>query len=221
MPELFDLKNTLFTLFGYEMSHLEFWATLSGGIAVALSARENVWSWIIGLFNVCLAFMLFYQSQLYPDMFLQIFFFGTNLIGFYMWKYPAPAQSNAHQELQITRMHQNHFLYFIGAISLATFAMGKFSANLHELFPQLFHLPSSFPFLDSFVLTASIATTFLMMRKKVETWWMWLLIDIVSTYIYYQKDIKLYALLYFVFCFIATYGAISWTRKYKNYELKK
>jgi nicotinamide mononucleotide transporter len=221
VPEFFDLQHIFFTVLGYEMSHLEFWATLTGGIAVVLSARENVWSWIVGLVNVSLAFLMFYQAQLYPDMFLQVFFFTTNLIGFYLWKYPAPAKANANQELKITRMDKGHYLLFVGGVTLATLAMGKFSANLHELFPSLFYLPSSFPYLDSFVLTASIATTFLMMRKKVETWWMWLVIDIISTYIYYQKDIKVYSMLYLVFCFIATYGAIAWTRKFKNYELKK
>lgn len=221
MPEFFELKSVFFTVFGYKMSHLEFWATLTGGIAVVLSARENVWSWIVGLVNVTLAFFMFYHSQLYPDMFLQVFFFATNIVGFYMWKYPSPSQTNAQLELRITRMAKSSYVYFAAGIALATYGMGKFSANLHELFPRLFHLPSAYPFIDSFVLTASIATTFLMMRKKVETWWMWLLIDIISTVIYFQKDIKLYALLYLIFCFIATYGALDWTRKYKSYELKK
>ena len=81
MPPFFDITNTFITVFGYDMSHLEFWATLTGGIAVWLSAKENVWSWIIGLLNVVLAFVMFYQIQLYPDMLLQVFFFVTNIIG--------------------------------------------------------------------------------------------------------------------------------------------
>lgn len=216
---MFD--STFFTLFGYEMSHLEFWATVTGGLAVWLSAKENVWSWIVGLLNVCLAFRMFYLSQLYPDMFLQVFFFVTNMIGFYMWKFPKAELANANHELQITRINPKLYFPFLLGIAIATFMMGRFASNLHEWFPKLFYLPSAFPYADSFVLTASIATTFLMMRKKVETWWMWLVIDMVSTVIYYQKEIKLYALLYFAFCFIATYGAIDWTKKFKYYEVKK
>lgn len=221
MPEFFDLKNIFFTVFGYSMSHLEFWATITGGLAVWLSAKENVWSWVIGLVNVCLAFVMFYQSQLYPDMFLQIFFFITNIIGFYLWKFPKTENANQNNELRITRLSTQRYVAFIGIVISGTFIFGYFAKNLHAFFPKLFHLPSAFPYIDSFILIASVATTFLMMKKKVETWWMWLLIDIVSCVLYYSKDIKFYSLLYFVFCFIATFGAIDWTRKYKSYELKK
>lgn len=221
MADFFNLENIFLTVFGYSMSYLEFWATITGGLAVWLSAKENVWSWIVGLVNVCLAFMMFYQSQLYPDMFLQIFFFITNLIGFYMWKFPPAINANQNNELQITRLSSKNYILFMVLVVTGTVMFGFFAKNLHEIFPQLFHLPSAFPYIDSFILIASICTTFLMMKKKVETWWMWLLIDIISCVLYYSKDIKLYALLYLVFCFIATFGAIDWTRKYKRYELLK
>jgi len=84
----FDINNIFFELWGVKMSYLEFYATITGLVAVILSAQENVWSWIVGLVNVVLAFIMFYQIQLYPDMFLQVFFFITNLIGFWQWKYP-------------------------------------------------------------------------------------------------------------------------------------
>jgi nicotinamide mononucleotide transporter len=61
----------------------------------------------------------------------------------------------------------------------------------------------------------SIVATFMLMKKKVEAWWMWLAIDILSTYMYYIKEVKLYALLYLIFCFIAAMGAFEWTRKYR------
>ncbi|MBX2953719.1 MAG: nicotinamide riboside transporter PnuC [Leadbetterella sp.] len=221
MPDFFSLKNIFFTVFGYEMSHLEFWATLTGGLAVWLSARENVWSWVIGLFNVSLAFIMFHQSQLYPDMFLQVFFFATNIIGFWLWKFPKAGKANQKMELRITRLSTGNYLLFIVGVAVATLAFGFFAKNLHEILPDLFHLPSAFPYIDSFILVASVATTFLMMNKKVETWWMWLLIDIISCVLYYTKEIRLYSLLYLVFCFIATYGALDWTRKYKSYEVPK
>jgi nicotinamide mononucleotide transporter len=221
VADFFNLDHVFLTVFGYSMSHLEFWATLTGGVAVWLSAKENVWSWIVGLVNVCLAFMMFYQSQLYPDMFLQIFFFFTNVIGFYMWKFPAASRANENFELRITRLSTHKYVMFLALVVVGTLACGYFAENLHEISPRLFHLPSAFPYIDSFILIASVGTTFLMMKKKVEAWWMWLIIDIVSCVLYYSKDIKLYALLYLVFCFIATFGAIDWTRKYRGYALLK
>jgi len=46
----------------------------------------------------------------------------------------------------------------------------------------------------------------------------WLLVDAISTYMYSLKDVKLYALLYFIFCFIAAFGAYNWTKEYRNYS---
>jgi nicotinamide mononucleotide transporter len=62
----------------------------------------------------------------------------------------------------------------------------------------------------------SIVATFMLMKKKLEAWWMWLAIDIISTYMYFVKDVKLYSLLYFAFCIIAVFGAVEWTRKWRK-----
>lgn len=214
MPTFFDLTNTFVSILGYDMSHLEFWATLTGGIAVWLSAKENVWSWIIGLLNVVLAFVMFYQIQLYPDMFLQVFFFITNIIGFWQWKFPKEAEANANNELIISKLSilQTGIVTLIGVVG--TYILGTFAKNLHEIAPLVFNLPSAFPYIDSFILTMSIVATFMLIRKKMEAWWIWLVVDLIATYLYYIKDVKVYALLYAIFCVIAIFGAMEWTRKY-------
>ena len=214
----FDINSIFFEALGYSMSHLEFWATVTGGIAVWLSARENVWSWIIGLANVVLAFVLFYQIQLYPDMFLQVFFFITNLIGWWQWKYPKANEANRNNELKISKLSiQQWLLLGIGGVA-CTVLMGTFAKNLHEWLPTMFSNPSAFPYMDSFTTVMSIIATFMLIRKKIEAWYIWLLVDAISTYMYSLKDVKLYALLYFVFCFIAAFGAYNWTKEYQEYS---
>nr|WP_305953215.1 nicotinamide riboside transporter PnuC [Emticicia oligotrophica] len=198
------------------MSFLEFYATLTGLIAVVLSTQENVWSWIIGLINVALAFVMFYQIQLYPDMFLQVFFFITNLIGFWQWKFPKEEHVNLKNELKITRLSMQQFFIYSLVGLVCTFLLGTFAKNLSDWLPQLFSKPSAFPYMDSFTTIMSIFATFLLIRKKVETWWMWLAIDIISTYMYFVKEVKLYALLYAAFCVIALIGAINWTKEYRK-----
>ncbi len=214
MADFFNIQKIFFSLWGYSMSHLEFWATITGGIAVWLSAKENVWSWIVGLLNVSLAFIMFYQIQLYPDMFLQVFFFITNLAGFWAWKFPRESESNHRNELKISKLSVKSVLILAMSGVAGTFLLGTFSSNLHDWLPEIFSLPSAFPYMDSFTTFTSVLGTFLLIRKKVEAWWIWLLVDIIATYMYYIKEVKLYALLYLIFCIIATYGALDWTRKY-------
>lgn len=214
MQELFSVNKTLFTVLGYDMSLIELIATISGGVAVWLSAKENVWSWIIGLINVVLAFFMFFQIQLYPDMFLQIFFFVTNIIGFWQWKFPEESESNAINELKITKLSIRNFALLSALGIVGTLIMGTFSSNLHEIAPKLFSIPSAFPYMDSFTTVMSIVATFMLIRKKVEAWWIWLVVDVIATYMYYIKDVKLYSLLYFIFVIIAAFGAMEWTKRY-------
>lgn len=212
----FDINNIFFELGGVKMSYLEFYATLTGLVAVILSVRENVWSWVLGLANVVLAFIMFYQIQLYPDMFLQIFFFITNIIGFWQWKFPKAQEANLHNELKISQLSLQQFGVYSLIGLICTFLLGTFAKNLSELIPELFSKPSAFPYMDSFTTIMSIFATFLLIRKKVEAWWMWLAVDLISTYMYFVKDVKLYSLLYAVFCVIALFGAVNWTKEYRK-----
>ncbi len=212
----FDINNVFFEFLGVKMSYLEFYATLTGLVAVILSVRENVWSWILGLANVVLAFIMFYQIQLYPDMFLQIFFFITNIIGFWQWKFPKKQEANLYNELKISQLSLKQFGLFSLIGLICTALLGTFAKNLSELIPEIFSKPSAFPYMDSFTTIMSIFATFLLIRKKVEAWWIWLAVDIISTYMYFVKDVKLYSLLYAVFCVIALFGAINWTKEYRK-----
>lgn len=214
--DFFDINVIFFELLGYKMSYLEFWATVTGGIAVWLSAQENAWSWIIGLLNVSLAFVMFYQIQLYPDMFLQVFFFVTNLIGWWQWKYPKAHEANHKKELLITQLTTNQWFTFCLGGVIFTFLMGTFAKNLHEWLPNLFSLPSAFPYMDSFTTVMSVVATFMLIRKKIAAWYVWLVVDIIATYMYYIKDVKLYSLLYLIFCFIAAFGAYHWTEEFRK-----
>ncbi|WP_259015939.1 nicotinamide riboside transporter PnuC [Emticicia fluvialis] len=214
--DFFDINNIFFELLGVKMSYLEFYATVTGLVAVILSARENAWSWVVGLANVVLAFIMFYQIQLYPDMFLQVFFFITNLIGFWQWKYPRQEEANRKNELRISQLSIQQF-GLLSLIGLAgTLLLGTFASKLHEWLPMVFSMPSAFPYMDSFTTIMSIFATFLLIRKKVESWWVWLGVDIISTYMYFVKDVKLYSLLYAVFCVIALLGAVSWTKEFRK-----
>ena len=213
----FDIRNIFFEALGYPMSYLEFFGTIAGGLAIWLSARAIVWSWPIGIINVILFFLLFYQVQLYPDMFLQVFFFVTNLIGWWRWTHPKKFEEDRKHELRISYMQRKQFIIVFVAGIIGTFLLGALADSIHEIFPGIFTQPSAFPYLDSFVTVMSIITTFLMINKKIESWVLWILVDIIATYMYFVKEIKFVAVEYLIFCFIAAFGLWHWMREYRSY----
>jgi nicotinamide mononucleotide transporter len=214
----FDINNTFFTILGYSVSYLEFFAVITGIVAVGLSALANIWSWVIGIINVTLYFFLFYQVQLYPDMFLQVFFFITNIAGLWRWTHPKPGEEDIKEQLRVSWMRPTEIAYVAAAIATGTALFGVFAGNLHELLPSVFSAPSAMPFVDSFIAVMSVIVTFYMIQKKIECWIMWLIIDIVATWLYFVRDIKFTSLLYLVYCFIAAYALYNWTREYRTYS---
>jgi len=198
------------------MSYLEFVGVITGGIAVWLSARGNVWSWPLGVVNVTLIFFLVFQVQLYPDMFLQVFFFITNLMGWWRWTHPKEGEADRKNELRASWMPLRSLIILSALTLLGTILFGTFANNLHGLFPKVFSLPTAYPYWDSFVAVISITATYLMVQKKVECWIAWILADIIATYLYFAKGILFLSLEYFIFCLIAAFGFWKWQQDSKR-----
>lgn len=217
--EVFNIGNIFFTLFDYQVSYLEFFGMISGLVAIFLASRANILSWPVGLVNVSLSFFLFYQVQLYPDMFLQIFFFVTNIIGWWRWLHPKPGEEDRKRELRVSYLSPGERFALIVTGTTGTFVAGKFASGLHRLSPVIFNKPSAYPYMDSFIMVMSIITTFYMIRKKIESWIIWILVDVVAFYLYYLRGILLYSLLYFIFCFIAAYGLYHWQKEWRSYNV--
>jgi nicotinamide mononucleotide transporter len=217
--QFFDIDSVFFTVLNYPMSYLEFFGTVAGAIAVVISARANVWSWPIGIINVVLLFFLFYQVQLYPDMLLQIFFLVTNIMGWWRWKHPSPGEENKRMELMVSLLSERIRYLILMSVLIATVLMGSVASQLSNWLPSIFTKPSAFPYLDSFVTVVSIVAQYLMLQKKVECWILWIMADVVATYLYFSKDIKFLGLEYLVFCFIAAYGFWHWRNEFRETDI--
>jgi nicotinamide mononucleotide transporter len=82
--------------------------------------------------------------------------------------------------------------------------------------PLYFKTEASYPYADSFVMTMSIVATILLAQKKIETWYLWIGVDIVCVFLFYKKGIVFLALEYFVFLGLATYGLLNWKKQLNN-----
>ena len=218
MVSFFDIDRVFLTVLGYGMSYVEFFGTVAGFIAVWLAARGHVLSWPIGIINVILLFFLFYQVQLYPDMFLQIYFFGTNLAGWWRWKNPEHFEADRKKELKVSFLTLRERAAGLIAVLAGTLVMGFAASRLHQWAPALFSLPSAFPLADSFVTIASILAQYWMLQKKAECWILWILADVVATVLYFQKGILFLSLEYGIFCFIALAGFLNWSGQFRKYK---
>jgi nicotinamide mononucleotide transporter len=220
LENIFDVHTELFNLLGYSMSYIEFFGVVSGLIAVWLSARAHILSWPIGIINVVLAFFLYYQVQLYPDMFLQIFFLITNVIGWWRWAHPRTGEEDRKKELKVSYMKKTQLLFTISLGIIGTLVLGMLASRLHHWFPAVFSLPSAYPYVDSFITVMSIVATFYMIQKKIECWMIWIAVDVIAIFVYYIKGVKFFSLEYLIFTGLASYGLWNWIKEYKSYPAK-
>ncbi len=217
----FDINTIFFTLWGYPMSYLEFFGTILNIICVWLTTRKSIWNWPVGILAVVLFGMLFYQIRLYSDFFEQVYFLGTGIWGWVVWtKLNKKQKSEQKKEGEVRRSSVGDMILTGSAILFGTVFLGLFMANIHIAFPTWFPEPASFPFLDAFTTVASFAAQILLIYKRVENWYLWIVIDVIGVGLYFMKDVKFVAVLYFIFLVLATKGMLAWRKELAISERK-
>jgi nicotinamide mononucleotide transporter len=213
--QLFDINFEVLKIFDYSLSLVEILGTLFGLWSVILAARGKVSNYPIGLINIIFFFAVFYQVQLYSDVFLQVYFFIISIYGWWKWLHPKADESKGKNELRITAFSLKTDIIILTIIFAGVAVFGTLMKNLHLLLPVVFQYPAAFPYYDSFVAVASVVAMYLLARKKLENWAIWIAIDAFCIVLYYLKGIKLMSLEYLIFLIIATFGFIRWRREYR------
>jgi nicotinamide mononucleotide transporter len=217
MPEtltaLFDVKEIFFTVFGHGVSYVEFVGTVLGLISVFLASRANIFTWPTGIANAIFFLIIFYQIHLYSDMFLQMYFCGMGVYGWFSWKNKAE-----HHHSEIQTLTNRTRLLIGGFIALVVVVVGTLISQIHLILPQVFDHPASFPYIDTFIAISSILATILLARRIFETWVLWILVDITSIGLYSVKGVKLIAVEFVVFLGLAVLGILTWYRLWKGQE---
>jgi nicotinamide mononucleotide transporter len=180
-------------------SCLELVAVLFGVVSVFLSVRQNIWSWPTALINVALYFALFYRSGLYSDMGLQAVYFLLSLYGWYEWLYGG----KGHTRLGVSRATLRLWAT-LGAIGFVVWgALGKLTS----------HLPGvALPYFDAATTTVSLIAQYMMTRKILENWALWIGVDVLYVGMFIYKGLYLTAANYAVYLVLAVLGHIEWKR---------
>ncbi len=206
----FNINNIFVTLWSYPLSYIEFIGTVFGLIAVWLATRQKISSWLVGLINVSCFFWLFYQVQLYSGMFLQAFFFATNFYGWYVWR-----KQLAGNEAPTILTKTNRWSLLV-ITALLTLTVGIIVQKLPILYPGIFPKPASQPYYDAFIAIASIVGQIMLTRRISDNWFVWLIVNSVSVFVFFRQGLYLLSVEYFLFLLLALKGILDW----KKSELK-
>lgn len=201
----FDVNVIAFSFLGYSVSYLELLATILGLISVWFATRENILTWPFGILNEFALFYLFFQVSLYAGMLLQVIFFIVTLIGWYNWRQGKSAKS-------IRQLNQIACMGIIFFSLILAWLFNLLIARLHIFLPTIITMPAAQSLIDSWVAVTSILAVVLLAKKYVFSWVLWILVDIVSTYLFWNQQLYLVAIEYVIFLMMATYGYGNWRK---------
>ena len=170
-----------------------------GIVTVYLSARENVWSWPTALVNAAMFVIVFFRTGLYSDFGLQIIYFVLSLYGWYEWLYGGANRT----ELHVTRTPARLWLIFV-MIGLVSWAV------LSAITSRLPH--AALPYMDSALVTVSLIAQYMMTKKYLENWILWIVVDVFYVGMFIYKKLNLTAFNYLVYLALAFVGYAAWRR---------
>ena len=172
-------------------------------MSVYLSARENVWSWPTAIVNVSLYTFIFFRSGLYSDMGLQVVYLVLSIYGWYQWL----RGGENHGVLKVSRASRRVWVVGVGLAVVTWLALAKYTSTLPGV---------SLPYLDSGLTALSLLAQWMMTRKILENWVLWIIADIIYVPMYVSKDLFVTAGLYAVFLALAVMGLVQWWRSYAS-----
>lgn len=178
---------------------LEIPATITAFLNIFLAARNSIWNWLFGLIAVTLYGVIFYHARLYGNMSLQVVYFIFQIYGFYQWQYGG----EKHGVLSVTRMPRA--LYWIAAIAFLMLFLGYF-------FILSDYTNSTTPIIDAITTAMSLIAQWMMCKRWIENWFLWMLMDLVAVEMYWNKNLHLTALLYASFFILCCAGVRTWKR---------
>jgi nicotinamide mononucleotide transporter len=181
------------------VSALELLAAVTGALSVWLSVRQNIWSWPTAIVNVVLYAVVFREAKLYADMGLQVVYAILSVYGWYEWLYGGEGRTR----LPVTRTGPR-----LGALLALIAAAG--SALLGVLLHRA--TDAALPYMDSFLSSTSLVAQWMMTRKLLENWLVWIAVDVLYVGMFLFKGLYLTAGLYAVFLALAVRGWLDWRR---------
>ncbi|HTR00592.1 MAG TPA: nicotinamide riboside transporter PnuC [Candidatus Acidoferrum sp.] len=180
------------------------------GLAVALAivylllaARESLWCWLCAFVSSAIYVWLCWESKLYMETWLNVFYAVMAVLGWWQWR----QGSGGSDSRTITTLTTMQHLLFAAIVSVLSLGNGYYLQH---------NTDAAWPYVDSFITWSSVVVTFLVVRKVLENWLYWILIDGIAIVVYFDRERYLTALLFAGYVVIVVFGYFKWRREYQQ-----
>lgn len=196
---------------GHSSLVIELLGVLFALIYLWFSIRQKIWLWPFGILTSAFYIAVFYHSRLYADMGLQVYYLVISVYGWYHWLKGGPEGEK--NTLPVTTVT----LKTGWVLLAATFGIYWILVWALKTIPGWLDIPrSQMIYWDAFTTSASIVATWMLARKLLEQWWVWVVVDATSMGMYIYKGLYPTAFLFMVYTGLAVVGYFSWRKDMKK-----
>ncbi len=182
-------------------SYLELAATVFGFIYIYYSIRGDIKLWIFGLLSSGLFAWVFFKSKVYADMGIQLYYVIISIYGWVHWYF---YRGQKKEDIPVKRLNGIQWIIVMVGITLLFFLIGVFLDKFTD---------SDVPYWDAFTTAGGIIATWMLARKILEQWIIWIIVDFMSVILYLYKELYFSSLLLAVYTILAIIGFFEWKKK--------
>lgn len=178
---------------------IEWIAVVCGILNVSLIIRRSIWNYPFGFAVVTLYFFIFWEYRLYSDALLQVYFFFIQFYGLYVWLNGRARDGR----IIVAPLGTGMFALYLGATAIVWLIVASLMAAYTD---------AAAPYWDAAVAALSITAQFLLSRRYLQSWYLWIAVDVLAIGLFYTRGLEPTAALYVVFLGLAITGLFQWRR---------
>jgi nicotinamide mononucleotide transporter len=182
---------------------VELSGTVFGLIYVWFSIRQSILTWPAGIITSLLYFGVFLEAKLYAEMMLQLYYVVMSIYGWWSWKHGGQSGSGQEQ-LSVSKTSLPMWVRLFIINFILAFLM-------YYLLKSYTDSPN--PFWDGLITSLSFIATWMLARKKLEHWLIWIFVDLVSTALYLYRGLYPTVFLFVVYAVMAGIGFFEWRKE--------
>jgi len=183
---------------------LEIIGTIVGLVYLWLEYRASIYLWIASVIMPAIYIFVYYEAGLYADFGINIYYLGAAVYGWMVWKFGKRPIDE--EELPITCMPFRSWFKAGVVFVAAQFVIAWLLINYTD---------SNVPWWDAFTTALSIVGMWMLARKYLEQWWVWMLVDVVCVGLYIYKELYFTSVLYALYAIISVFGWLNWKKLMK------
>jgi len=186
-------------------NYIEALGTIASIIYLYFSIKQKIWLWPLGLISSAFYVYIFFNAKIYADMGLQVYYVLISIYGWYAWA-KANEKSGNKSKIKTIKGKKQLTLYLSMSALLLFLCLSQI---------LIYFTDSSIPYIDAFTTALSIVATWMLAKRYIEHWQVWIVVDAISSVVYLYKGLYFTVFLYAIYTVMAVVGFNEWMKDSK------